>query len=197
MTSACTIGKVSAPTREYDTVGEDADAIERDPASGFERAMHGIGLERLHADDPDRWLQRLDVTRDARDQASAADRNEDRAVVIAAMPENLDADGALTRNHQLIVERMNRDACAFRGDPGGMIGRVGVAVADELDAGTQLAHRVNLDCRRRARHHDQGVHAQVTRGVLLERDCRRLPRLHPLAFIGREVRHSPYAPRSL
>ena len=37
-----------------DAVGEDADAIERDPAAGFERSIHRVGLERLDADDFDR-----------------------------------------------------------------------------------------------------------------------------------------------
>ena len=45
-----TIGKVSRPTsRDGDAVGEDADAIERDPRRG-DRLIHRVRLERLDAD---------------------------------------------------------------------------------------------------------------------------------------------------
>ena len=37
-----------------DAVGEDADAIEHDPASRRERLVHRVGLVRLDADDVDR-----------------------------------------------------------------------------------------------------------------------------------------------
>ena len=62
-----------------DAVGEDADALERHALAGAQRLVHRRRILRLDADDPDLADCRyFTYTRDAGDQAAAADRHEDR-----------------------------------------------------------------------------------------------------------------------
>jgi len=60
------------------SIGKDADAIERDALTGAQRVVHAGCILRFDADDTDRGVERLHVRRDARDQATATDRHEDR-----------------------------------------------------------------------------------------------------------------------
>ena len=57
--------------------------------------------------DANRRHERLDVGRDAREQSAAADGNEDGAELAGPLPENLVADGGLSRNHARIVVRVD------------------------------------------------------------------------------------------
>ena len=72
-------------------VGEDADALQRHALPGAQRIVHGRGVHRLDADDPDLGIEILGVHRDAGDQAAAADRHEDRVEVAARLAQDFHA----------------------------------------------------------------------------------------------------------
>src|ERR1043166_4765919 len=64
-----------------DAVGEDADVIEFHPPPALERAVHGVGVLGLDADDFHRRADLLHVRRDAGYQPAAAHRDEDRVEI--------------------------------------------------------------------------------------------------------------------
>ena len=74
---------------------------------GRDRARHRVRLDRLHADDLHFGAHALDVRRDARDQAAAADRDEDRVERSLPLAQDLHADRALPGDDVRVVVRMN------------------------------------------------------------------------------------------
>ena len=142
------------------TVAEQADVLEPDPPTRLDRAGHGVGIERLHADDADLGPDRLHVRGNARDQPAATDGDEDGLERVRMLAQDFHADRALPGNHVGIVERMHEDEpAAFAQRIGVGLGiRIGFAAQDDLDAlAADRMHRVDLDLRRGYRHHDHGT----------------------------------------
>src|SRR5207249_8309356 len=65
---------------DRDPVGEQADIVELDSSSRFERLRHRRRIHRLDPDDADFGTHALDVRRYPRDEPAAADRSEERRV---------------------------------------------------------------------------------------------------------------------
>ncbi len=96
-------------------VGEQAHFGQLDALAGTHRARHRVGIARLHADDAHLGTHRLDVGRDAGDQAAAADGDEHRVERALVLAQDLHADRALPGDHVRVVERMHESqprACA-------------------------------------------------------------------------------------
>ena len=157
---------VRADGADGDAVGEDADLIERDAPAGAQRLVHGVGVERLDADDAHLRHHRLDVAADAGDQPAAADRHEHGVQLAAlAMTHDLVADGALAGDDQRIVEGMDEGEAGLGDEPIAVRLRVRVAVAGEHHLGAARPHRLHLDRRRRLRHDDDGAQAELLRRI--------------------------------
>ena len=146
-------------------VGENPDMFEPDPAAGGERLIHGVGFERLDADDLHLRPDRLDVAGDPADEAAAAHGHEDRRDAVLSVPQNLVADRALSRDHERIVEGMDERHPVLLHERVAVRLRVAITVADEHDLGAHVAHGVHLDLRRRLRHDDDGPQPELSRGI--------------------------------
>ena len=146
-----------------DTIGEDADVIEAHATPLLERSIHGVGFEGLHADHLHVGSERLDVPRDAGDEAAATDRHEHRGQSFLAVAEDLSADGPLPGDDERIVERMNERHGRLGGESVAMRLRVAVAVSREHDLGAHRARRVHLDPRRRLGHDDDRTKTERAR----------------------------------
>ena len=130
----------------------------------FERAVHRVGLERLDADDLHVGPERLDVARDAGNEAAAAHRHEHRGEPLLAVAQDLGADGPLPRDHERVVEGMDERHAGFGDQRVAVRLRVAVGVARQHDLGAHAAHRVHLDPRRRLRHDDDRAQTELARG---------------------------------
>ena len=139
-----------------DAVRKDADALQRDALTFLQRAVHRIRVFRLHADHADLRKQVLHVRRDARDQAAAADGDEDRIERLAGLlPQDLHADRALAGDHVGVVERMNESELALARDRQRVIVSLVVFVAVQDHLAAEVDHRLHFDARRGLRHHDR------------------------------------------
>mmetsp|Transcript_9617 Transcript_9617/g.22294 ORF Transcript_9617/g.22294 Transcript_9617/m.22294 type:complete len:496 (+) Transcript_9617:394-1881(+) len=142
-------------------VRKQTDVLQLHALAGLDRADHGVGVCRLHADDPDFGAQRLDVGRDAGDQAAAADRNEDRVNGARMLAQHFHRDGALAGDDVGVVEGVDEGqplrALEFLG--------MGEGVAETLsmqhDLAAMAAYRVDLDLGRGHRHHDDRPTAEL------------------------------------
>ena len=142
-------------------IGEQADLREFDATTGLQRLIHRIGIDRFHADDLDLGPQPLHISRDAGDQAAAADGHEDRVDRPGMLAQNFHADGALAGNHVRVIVRVHkRQRLFFRENPGMCVGFI-VRIAMQHDLRAASAHRVHLDLRRGYRHHNGGGAAQL------------------------------------
>ncbi len=149
---------------DRDTVGEQADLGQLDPAPGLQRLRHAVGILRLDADHLHARPHRLDIGGDACQQAAAADRHEHRIEgACADLLEDFLAHGALTGDDVDIVVRRDRDQALFLRQGRGMGRGVVEGVAVQHRTAAEQAHRVDLDRRRGARHHDPGRDAQPLR----------------------------------
>ena len=147
-----------------DAVGEDADAIERDPSSGLERLVHRVGFVRFDADDPDVRAQRLDVAGDAGDEAAAADRDEDRGDVAQLVAQDLVGDRSLPGDDERIVEGMHEREAGLANELVASCLGFGVAVAGQDDFRPERAHGLDLDLGRGLRHDDERPQAEMAGG---------------------------------
>ena len=129
-----------------------------------ERVLFDGGLHRgqdlgLDANDLDLGVGLLDGASDPGDQPAAADGDDDR-VEVGVLLEQLEADGALTRDHGAIVEGVREDAVFFLFDLTRLAvgGVIVTAVEDDLCA--ELARAGDLDQRGSFGHDDLGRHPQ-------------------------------------
>ena len=101
---------------------------------------------------------RLDEGRHARQQAAAADADEDRVQRALALCrhllEDFPANGALTGNHQRVIVGRDVGGAARFDNLGGVRGSLVVGIAVQHHLAAEAAHRIDLDGRGGARHHD-------------------------------------------
>ncbi len=154
-----------------DAVGEEADVGERDPAAGLQRALHRVRVGRLDTDDADLRAEALHVRGDPADQPAAADGDEDRVDRLPQLAQDLHRDRALAGDHVDVVVGMHERQLAAAHDAHGLGVGVVVRVALEHDGRAERSDRVDLDLRRRHRHHDRGLRAELLRR---ERDALRV-----------------------
>ena len=146
-----------------DTVGEDAHVIEVDARAGLQRPAHRVSLERLDADHLHVRPQRLDVARDAGDEASTADRHEDGREMILAVSQDFGADGALPGDDERIVEGMDERHPRLDDEHVAVRLGIAVAVARQHHLGAHGSHRIHFDARRRLRHDDDRAEPELAR----------------------------------
>ena len=72
-----------------DAVGESPDSLERHAVRRAQRIVHGRGIHRLDADDPDRGFRYFTYDGDAGDESAAADRHEDGVDLAARLTQDL------------------------------------------------------------------------------------------------------------
>src|SRR5208282_1444607 len=152
-------------------IGKQADLRELDAAAGLERTVHRIGILRFDADDFDVGLAPLHVRRNAGNQATTADRHEDRVGRRARLTQNFHRDRALPGNDVGIVVWMHKGvtapACKLECMRTSLV--VGIAVQHNVRAAR--GDRRDLDLRR-GDWHDDGCRAfQALRG---KRDALRM-----------------------
>ncbi len=154
-----------------DAVGEKPDVGELHAPARGKRARHGVGVLRLHADHLDFGAHTLHVRGDPADQASAADRDEDRVDRPLPLAQDLHSDRSLARDHVRVVVRM--DECRPRAllQQERTRVRVAVRVAVQHDRRAAGLHRGDLDVRSGHRHHDRRGAAEPLRR---ERDALRM-----------------------
>src|SRR5690606_35097888 len=126
-------------------VGEQADIVQGDAATGLDAAYHGIGIFRLHTDDLDLGTQLLHISGHARNQAAAADGHEDGIDGAGMLAQYLHAYGALPGNDIGIVKRMDKGKLFFLFQDFGVLVRVGEAVAHQHDLAPPSANGIDLD----------------------------------------------------
>ena len=71
--------------------------------AGLKRAVHGIGVLGLDADDFHSRAHLLHIRGDATDESAATDRHEDGIQRVGMLLEDFEADGALPGNHLRVV----------------------------------------------------------------------------------------------
>ena len=172
-------------------VGKEADVGELDALAGVDRSHHRVGVVHLHADDADLGPHRLDVRRDARDQAAAADGDEDGVDRPLVLAQDLHRDRALAGDDIGVVERMDEGEAALLLERHRLRIGVGVAVAEEHHLGAERADRGDLERRRGRRHDDQRLATESTRreGDALRVVARRGADHAARQRLRREVRH--------
>src|SRR6202021_2871706 len=80
-------------------VGKHTDALERHAPPHAQRFVHRCRVLGFDTDDLDLRIQILDVHGNAADETAAADRHKDRIYRAAALAQDLNANGALARDH--------------------------------------------------------------------------------------------------
>ena len=133
----------------------------------------------------------LDVRGDARDEAAAADGDEDRVDRPLALAQDLHADRALPGDDVRVVVRMDERRAGLLLQRLRVLVRVRIGVAVQDDVAAARLDRGDLDVRRGHRHHDRRAARQPLRG---ERHALRVVARgrgdHALrALGGRQVRH--------
>ncbi len=135
------------------------------PAAKRSGVRGGVG--RLYADDPDaapvagRAL--LDGARDARDEAAAADRDDDRRDV-RHLVEDLEPQRSLPGDHVGVIERRDEDGAGLCREVGRRAQRLVDDAAAEHDVGAVRPGGLELGDRDADRHEDRGVDAELARG---------------------------------
>ena len=102
--------------------------------------------------------------RDAADQPAAAD-GDDQRVEVGLRAQHLDAYRALAGDDQLVVERVDEGQALLVGELQRVLARLVEGVAVQHDLGAEAARALDLDHRRRQRHHDHRAQAQPLRVV--------------------------------
>ena len=97
------------------------------------------------------------------DQPAAADRDEDRVDRLAQLAQDLHRDRALAGDHVGVVVGVDERQPAAPHDPHRLGVGVVVGVALEHDGRAERGDRVDLDLRRRHRHHDRRLGAEPLR----------------------------------
>ena len=161
---ATEIERLLSNTLHRNTIGENSDPIERHPLPRLEGFVHAGGIFRLDTDDPDVRIEVFHVDGDTGDQASAADRNEDRIDMATRLAQHLDTDRALSGDHVRIIERMNEDQIALPRERQRALERAVVIVSMNHNLPTEVDDRLHLDVRRRLRHHNDRRNAASFRG---------------------------------
>ena len=161
-----------------DPVGEQADVGEDDASAGPQRALHRVGVRRLDADDADLGTEPFHVGGDAPDQPAAADRDEDGVDRLPQLAQDLHRDRPLARDHVDVVVGVHERQSPAANDSHRLGIGVVVGVALEHDGRSEGRDRVDLDLRRRHRHHDRrlGAESLAPRAPRPARGCRRRPR---------------------
>jgi hypothetical protein len=116
------------------------------------------------ADDLDAGMAVLEIRADAADEPAAADGHEHRIRHLRPLALELGADRALTRDDVGIVEGVHEAQALCRFELA-CVG-VGVVVGGALEHGLPAERHdgVDLDRRRRLRHHDHGPQPALARG---------------------------------
>ena len=145
----------------------------------------------LHADHLDLGPHRLDVGRDAGDQATAADRDEHRIDRPLVLAQDLHGDRALAGDHVGVVERMDEGQAVLRLEFERVQVGVGITFAMQHDIAAERTHRIDLELGRCHRHHDHGLAAEA---LGAERDTLRVVAGRradhaALQLLGRQMRH--------
>jgi hypothetical protein len=147
-----------------DAVGHRLDRLEQRSLPGVAGGAGRSGGLRLHTDHPDPGPQALERDRDARDQAASPDRH-DHGRELRHLFGQLQPNGALSRDHLVVVERMHQRQTVRFDPPSGL--HRGVVerrpVQDDLRA--ERARPRYLDERRDDRHDDGRRNVQATRVV--------------------------------
>jgi hypothetical protein len=143
-----------------DPIREDADLVQQHPASGGQRLVHRVGLERLDADDLDVRTQCLDIAGNAGDQSAPANGDEHGRQIARALAQEFVANRPLSGDDERVVERMNQRRPGLAPQDLALLPGLGVAVAMQEYVGSKQPHGLHLDFRRRLRHDDQGSDAQ-------------------------------------
>ena len=144
-TSARAMRKVSSPTSLTAVPSENSPTS----ASCTRRpwrtdCSHGVGVDRLHADDADLGPHRLDVGGHAGDQPAAADGDEDGVDRPLVLAQDLHRHRALAGDHVGVVEGVHEgQALRLLQFQRVRVG-VGVAVAVQHDLAAQRMHGVDL-----------------------------------------------------
>ena len=137
-----------------DPIGEQPDLVEDDALAGRERRRHAGGVVRLDADHLHLGPQELGIDGDARGEPAAPDRHEHRLERIGMLAQDLHADGALPGDDVGIVIGVDEGQALL----GLKLAGVGIGLVEALamqdDAATPAFHRLHLDGRCGARHHD-------------------------------------------
>ena len=126
--------------------------------SGERALQRRIGL-RLNADDLQVGLEMLRGHRASRNQAAAADRNEQN-VEIGDVVQKFEPRGALSGDDERIVVRMNEREPFGRRDLMSASGGIRQRIARQNHARTELFGASNFRERRRPRHHDRRRNAE-------------------------------------
>ncbi|MPM92672.1 hypothetical protein SDC9_139807 [bioreactor metagenome] len=180
-------------------VSEDADLIEHDPFAGSQRLGHRVGTDRLHADDAGLRAESLDIGGDAGNQTSASDTAEHSVDGLRMRAQDVEADGALARNHVGIVKGMDEGQflCFFQFD--GMRIGVRVGLSREYHFSTAGPDRIDLDLRGGARHDDDCAYAKLLgrQGDALRVIAGRCADHATLECLGRQLDHLVIGPPQL
>lgn len=129
---------------------------------GGQRLGHGVGPLGLDAGDLDAGPPRVQGGGDAGEQAAAADAHEHVRQVRGVLGD-LQADGALARGHEGIVEGVDEGQALLAQVLGFGEGFANVLAQD--DVSPVAARRVEVVGRRRGRHADGGTDAELLRCV--------------------------------
>jgi hypothetical protein len=146
-----------------DAVGEEPDVLAADATPLAQRLGHRVRVVGLHANHTDGRSQLLHRRRHARREAAATHRNEDRPEVAGRLVQHLQADRALAGDHIEMIEGGDDRHPGIARQHRAVRCGVGVVVAHEVDRRPQASHRLHLDRRRRARHHDAAAQPEAHR----------------------------------
>ena len=146
------------------TVSDCVGRGERHDLIGLERRLHAGRVLRLDADDLDVRIDELRRKRDARSEAAAANRAEDRVDVLERV-DDLERRRALAEQDLQVVERMDVDVAVLLLEFEAV--RVGIieAVTMQHDFCAERARALDLEDRRRRRHADDGLDAELLRCI--------------------------------
>ncbi len=145
-----------------------------------QRAVHGIGVDRLDTDDPDFRLEALDVSGNAGDQSASAHRHENGMNRPRMLAQDLHAYGALARDDLRVVIGVDESQLALLCQDHGVDIGVAVGIAVQHHVGAAALHGFDFYLRGGGGHHDGGFALQALRR-----------QRHPLGMVAGGSRDHP------
>ena len=140
----------------------DGDAL-GDRVAELRAAREWCARGRLDADDFHLWSQRPQREPDARREAAAADRNDDR-LHLGQLLDELEADRPLAGDHVEVLERMHERRAGLLHVGDCRRDRVLERRSGQLGARAVVARRLDLRHRRLRGHEDRGLDPGLARG---------------------------------
>ncbi len=172
-------------------ISKQTNLLQFDPVPCFQRLVHGIGIDRLNANNPDFGTQPFDIGGYTGNQSATTDGDKNRIYRAGMLTQDFHGDGPLAGDDIGIVIRVHVGQAPAPFQFSCMRGGFVIGITMQHHPGPTSPYRIDLDFRRGDRHDDGCLAAQLLRsqGHALCMVTRRRGNDTPSQHFGPEVGH--------